>query len=431
MPTRPSHPCADPPWDPAPGWRAGPAPQTSPAATLSPHPQPCLLVPGPLRNLRLSFRPFTSAALLCLAACASPGPPQPPTLHLPTPVSDLAAGRVGNTVRLTWTTPSETTDNLAVTPGLTAQVCRDVRATAPAACLPRIAVKPGPSSLTDALPSALLAAPVDLATYRVEIFNAAGRSAGLSAEAWAPTGPALPPPANLQLTPVERGVRLAWVSPPPRATVELDRLDLAPAPPKVRPEADRSPGKLDLNPRPAPEARLRVAEASAGGTNASGALDLAVVEGGTYRYTAQRLQTVTLAGHPLELRSLPSSPATVTVRDTFPPHPPAGLAAVPSLPPGNGPSATGAPTIDLSWEPGTEPDLAGYMVYRAPVSPAATPGKFDRLTPGPVLAPAFRDTSPTPGARYAYQVTAIDQAGNESAPGNRVLETAPFPEIRP
>src|SRR5882762_7812164 len=52
--------------------------------------------------------------LLALCAffvgCAAPSPPLPPSLELPTPVSDLQAIRKGNKVVLTWTLPTETTD---------------------------------------------------------------------------------------------------------------------------------------------------------------------------------------------------------------------------------------------------------------------------------------------------------------------------------
>src|SRR5579863_10782647 len=44
-----------------------------------------------------------------LAGCASPGPPLPPSLKLPEVVSSgLTATRVGDEVRLHWTTPART-----------------------------------------------------------------------------------------------------------------------------------------------------------------------------------------------------------------------------------------------------------------------------------------------------------------------------------
>src|SRR5581483_5532812 len=45
-----------------------------------------------------------------LTACGTPGAPQPPSLNLAKPVSDLKAVRSGDEVELTWTVPNETTD---------------------------------------------------------------------------------------------------------------------------------------------------------------------------------------------------------------------------------------------------------------------------------------------------------------------------------
>src|SRR5215813_293249 len=49
-------------------------------------------------------------ALVTLTGCAVPGAPLPPSLDIPKLVGDLKAVRKGETVTLTWTTPSETTD---------------------------------------------------------------------------------------------------------------------------------------------------------------------------------------------------------------------------------------------------------------------------------------------------------------------------------
>ena len=48
---------------------------------------------------------------LISVGCGTPGAPQPPSLNLAKPVSDLKAVRIGNQVNLTWTVPTHTTDN--------------------------------------------------------------------------------------------------------------------------------------------------------------------------------------------------------------------------------------------------------------------------------------------------------------------------------
>ena len=65
----------------------------------------------------------------------------------------------------------------------------------------------------------------------------------------------------------------------------------------------------------------------------------------------------------------------------------------------------------LHWLPNTEPDLAGYNVYRREGS---TPTR--KVNQEIVRTPIFRDTSVAEGRQYFYRVTALDLANNESVP---------------
>jgi fibronectin type 3 domain-containing protein len=112
------------------------------------------------------------------------------------------------------------------------------------------------------------------------------------------------------------------------------------------------------------------------------------------------------------------------VRDVFPPETPEGLVAVPGF--AGADNAARKPTIDLSWEPDTEPDLAGYRVYRRELD-GTTPEVWRTLGAELVTVPAYRDLSVGSGQRYAYQVTAVSGAGNESGPSAEAVETAPAP----
>jgi fibronectin type 3 domain-containing protein len=103
---------------------------------------------------------------------------------------------------------------------------------------------------------------------------------------------------------------------------------------------------------------------------------------------------------------------TVTPLDTFPPAVPQGLVA--ALLPG---AAPGSAVVDLSWSINLETDLAGYHVYRS--EQEGTKGQL--VTPDLLPTPAVRDTSVEPGHRYWYTVTAVDRAGNESAPCTPVV----------
>src|SRR5512135_3156038 len=81
---------------------------------------------------------LTATLLACalLAACGTPGAPQPPSLELPTPVADLAATRAGDKVTLTWTPPQLTTDGATIRhPGPT-RICRSAQTGTMVQCAP-------------------------------------------------------------------------------------------------------------------------------------------------------------------------------------------------------------------------------------------------------------------------------------------------------
>jgi len=365
-----------------------------------------------------------AVALLVIAfatGCASPGPPHPPSLRLPKVVTDLTAQRIGNEVQLHWTTPTKTTDDLSIKGKITAEICREVlqrplhqSPSRQPACTPvkRFIPQPGPSDLTDDLPPALTTEPTSLLAYRIQIFNPSGRSAGLSPRAFTLTGPAPPTVEQFRAIPTQPGVQLEWQPQATTALVELDRTLLqAAAGPK---QSTKQP--LRLTQSVATEVFLR-ATARAGGT-----IDTFAQRGATYRYTAQRINTVRLDGHTLEVRSAPSAAITVYMRDTFPPATPLGLSAIP------GGTASPHSSIDLSWEPVADRDIAGYIVYRQEVAlNGSLTGQPKRLTTAPVVGPAFSDRTAIPGQRYAYRVAAIDTSGNASPPSAPTQESLANP----
>src|SRR5256885_11765295 len=70
------------------------------------------------------FRIILFLGAVLLAGCGQPGAPMPPSLHLPIPVRDLRAARVGEKVTLIWTVPYETTDREAIRKPGKMRVCR-------------------------------------------------------------------------------------------------------------------------------------------------------------------------------------------------------------------------------------------------------------------------------------------------------------------
>lgn len=364
------------------------------------------------------------AAIIALAGCASPGPPLPPTLNLPQIVSAtaLTATRIGDEVRLHWTTPTQSTDKLPIKGQVTAEICRQTGTSAkgtgtkPCKAVTRVEVTAGASDAVDRLPATLTTGPARMLSYRVQLLNASGRTAGPSPAAFAVAGQALRPVEGFAGRSIRVGVLLHWSAASGAGRVELDRTVLDPAN-GAGTAAQRRSG-LPGGQKQAAQARF---SASADTGDAGGTVDRTVDMGHSYSYTAQRVETVQVGGQALELRSIPTAALTFAVRDEFPPDVPSGLVAVPGL---AGEVDAQKPTIDLSWEPNVDARVAGYWVYRREMG-ANNSGVWARLGSQLVTTAAYRDPTVGAGQRYAYRVTAVSTAGNESAPSIEAVETAP------
>ena len=359
-----------------------------------------------------------------LAGCGMPGAPQPPSLNLPDRVTDLAAVRNGGQVTLSWTLPRRTTDKLLLKGEVEARICRTEAGSAACVAAGTAQFEPGAdASFGETLPSALTTGPARSLTYYVELVNRKGRSAGLSNRAAVAAGEAPGAVSGLTAEMTRRGVLLGWTPEGPEAgstQIRLVRKLLTPPAPKQRGQAGskQSSENALLAPEPEPLERslLVDAQASAGGR----ALDEDARFNERYEYRAQRVATVIAGAQKLELDGPLSAPVEIDTKNTFPPAVPTGLAAVGTAGEsgaGNGPR----PSIDLSWQPNTEPDLAGYIVYRREDG-----GEWQRISPTqPVVGPAFHDANVTAGHTYQYAVSAVDQEGHESARSKAAEETAP------
>lgn len=78
--------------------------------------------------------------------------------------------------------------------------------------------------------------------------------------------------------------------------------------------------------------------------------------------------------------------------------------------------------VSLFWPANPEADLAGYNIYRSE-DEAATSDKWIKLNTQLHTPTTFRDERVQVGKRYFYQVTAVDNAGNESARSEIKYET--------
>jgi hypothetical protein len=363
-----------------------------------------------------------TVALALATGCASPGSPLPPSLKLPQTPTDLTATRVGSHVVLRWTTPARTTDRVLVTGPVTAEVCRDSAATTgrsastqraarQSACnvVTRVQVNPGSSQAEDTLPPAMTTGAPAVLAYRVQLLNAAGRTAGPTAAVYAPAGAAPEPLTGLRATSTKPGVVLEWIHPtgmpdPGAAdSVELDRVLASVTDAKAGPARDvLLAGSEDQT-----ESRFSARDTG-------GAIDRTAQAGKTYRYTVQRVWQVPFQGKTLESQSEPSAAVEVAVQSVFPPDMPKGLIGAPAY------SELGKPAVDLSWEPNVELHVAGYKVYRrSGVEP------WRLLTQSPVTVAAYRDADVTAGDRFTYRVTAVNDTGMESPPSAEVTQSAP------
>jgi hypothetical protein len=367
---------------------------------------------------RIEWAALALALAAGLSGCGTPGAPQPPSLNLPDRVADLAAARAGDHVALAWTMPKKNTDKLLLKGEIVVRVCHKEGA---GSCEPsgaRLQFAPGAKgTFTDTLAPALAAGAPRALTYFVELVNRNGRSAGLSNGAIVLAGKSPEPVSDLRLAVRKEGVALHWTPDATQAAVRLHRTLLTP------PKRDANPEKGPLAPAPEPLEQNLLVE---GGASAGQALDRTVRFGETYEYRAQHVVLATVDKETIELAGELCAPVRVEILDVFPPAVPTGLAAVATAPEPGVEGAQTQPSIDLSWQPVTDADLAGYIVYRR--EGGAEWQRISPTQPQPgMIAPAFHDAHVVSGHTYVYAVSAIDQKGHESALSAEAQETVPGP----
>ena len=359
------------------------------------------------------------AAAAAFIGCGTPGAPLPPSLKLPDPVANLTAVRTGGQVTLDWTMPRKNTDKLLIKGNIPVRVCRKE---GPGVCETvasgNLSFAPNAkATFTEMLPAALAAGSPRPLTYFVELLNPHGRSAALSNSARVLAGEAPAPVAGLSAQLRKQGVVLTWNADQAAqrdTVIRLHRKLLTP-PSQTSAAARASSQQGILAPPKEPIEQSLLVDSP---TPAGRTIDKSIRMGQTYEYRAQRVARVSIDGQIVELASPLSEPIRVEAIDTFPPAVPTGLAAVATAAnPASGPS------IDLSWVPVTEADLAGYAVYRREFT-----GEWQRISPPqPAIGPAFHDPQVQPGHTYRYAVAAIDQLGHESARSVEAEEAVPNP----
>jgi len=364
-----------------------------------------------MRRPTLTLLPALGA-LLMVTACATIGPPQPPSLELPKPPSDLRASRKGDRVILTWTVPSVTTDRQTVRGVGPTEICRGlepaltqcgapagVAAAQPSSGAAQSSKQKVAGSYTDSLSGQLQRDdPSSFITYAIEVLNAGGRGAGLSNQVRVPLVRTLPPPRDFAATVTGQGVVLTWTndirSVNPESSIHyLYRI-------YRRQEGSRQQTVVaDIAARDAPDLTLT---------------DSGIEWEKTYEYHVATVTAIARENKPaVQVEGDETPEIRVFADDIFPPAVPAGLQAVAS-----GPGQ--ATFIDLVWAPVTDVDLDGYNVYRH--EEGSAPVKINATL---VKTPAYRDASVVSGKSYFYSVSAVDVRGNESVRSEEASESVP------
>src|SRR5256714_1302597 len=370
----------------------------------------------PAQIFAISYFPFSILPLT--AGCGAPGDPVPPSLPVPVAIKALAAHQAGDGVQLSFTLPANSISGEKLPAPQAVEILRGtVKSDGSADSKSFRVVYTIPGALVDSYradgrvrfmdpiaPEETKSHPGGAVTYVVRTRASQKRASVDSNVVSLRLFPVPAPITSVEAHVTESAVELTWPVPARTAAGEpvpaitgyrIYRSEIHPSD-STSPPQDLPQGKTES----------RAAPLASSETNSYG--DTSIVFDHAYVYIVRSV--IQVAGD--ELESSDSQPVTATPRDTFPPAAPQGLVA--ALLPG---SAPGTVFVDLSWSINLETDLAGYRVYRS--EQEGSRGQL--LTPDLLPTPAVRDTSVGPGHRYWYTVTAVDRAGNESAPDAPVV----------
>ncbi len=310
------------------------------------------------------MRGLLVAATIGLAGCGYVGDPLPPALKIPKPVADLTVAQVGQYLELRFTPPAQTMEDLDLEKIGAVELKisenwpeggKDI-AVAPDAKEAKVAVSDWAGKEV---------------AIGVRVANAKMRYSPWSNLARLKVEPAVAKPARVKTEATAAGVLVQWDAPDqPGVEWKVYRLG------NVKGVVDKE--RVEMG---------RVKEKRFTDTGAE--------YGGSYRYTVEGVLGAAIS----EI----SEAAEIVPVDKFAPSVPQGLTAL-----------GGATAVQLSWERGTEPDLAFYRVYRAEGD-----GAFALLEAQQTTA-TYSDAKVRSGARFRYAISAVDRNNNESAKSQEI-----------
>lgn len=338
----------------------------------------------PARSAGYRLRSVLAAVCLVWAGCGSIGEPLPPLLHIPGRVVDFAVRQEAAELVAQFTWP---------TLGTEGQVFREMERfeiyavqTPLGGAPPSVDALNQFGELAQTIPAKETesAGPGILLTVRGPLDARFGMRVGFAIRGVSSRGKVSPwselkildvvqppgTPSDLEATTVEQGIHLRW-------RVVADAVDY---------QLERQVGTGEF------------AVVSLPATNEY--LDAAPEWGTSHVYRVRARKT---AGQSPEVSGLASAPAAITPMDVFPPAVPADLRVL---------ATEGG--VELSWSTSSEPDLAGYRVFRDGV----------QVHESLIESANYSDLAIPAGQSVRFQVTAVDRSGNSSSPAEASV-TAP------
>ena len=371
----------------------------------------CLDTTRILRRKSHFFLGVTLAVALVGVGCGKRRPPLPPVERVQQRTESLSGVQRGNKIILSWPAPARNAPNSSVQSIRRADVYRLAETpTAPLALTEEEfgarstligsvtyeEIKSAKETLTYTDTLELAGQPTRL-RYAVRYVNAAGERAAFSNFlVIEPAARIARPPvlASTDVTNRETAIIITWQ--PPTANID-----------------DSTPiNLLGYN-----IYRMDEKQTEAGATPINKALvsgtqfeDKEFKFGENYRYV---VSSVSLGTEGAQVESVNSNELPAAPRDIFAPSSPTGITIAP-----------GPGRLAIFFAANTEPDLAGYNLYRS-TDPNLPKDKWTKLSTSLLTKTTFQDQNVESGKKYYYYLTATDQTGNVSLPSEVVSETVP------
>lgn len=361
-----------------------------------------------IRALRLSALLFLLLPLLFIA-CGKRRPPQPPIERVPQRTEDLTGTQRGNQITLTWPAPRRNAPDSSVQSIRRVDVYRlaeklnaplpltEEEFAARSTLIGSVeydAIRNTHDTLTYTDTLELAGEPTRL-RYAVRYVNASGQRASFSNFLLIePAAGIARAPAGVGVNPTETAIEITWQAP----TVNID--------------GSTPVNILGYN-------VYRVGSDGVKGIAAQINTDL-IIENAfadkTFQFDRQYsyfVRAVSLGTGGNQVESLDSNLVTIIHRDTYPPSAPTSItiAAAPGR-------------LSLFFPANPEPDVKGYNLYRS-LDVNLPKESWIKLNGELLTRTTYQDDKVESNTRYFYYLTAVDSAGNTSAPSEVVSETVP------